>query len=112
MAIPRMMQRQTRVMQKHARSRVTHYFFDFFFHVWAVTMDYTFAACAFLILKRTFIKTHERVFPEFFAFGTYFAMGFVVVSAIDFNHVTYSFLFPFHPFVFGIEGLRLHAKSG
>jgi len=62
-------------------------------------------------LKRAFVKAHERVLSEFFALGTEFAARFVVVSAVDFNHVADGFLFTFHSFVFWVRRLRLHGKS-
>ena len=86
-------------------------FFDFFFHVWSVAVYDAFAACAFLVLKWTFVKTHECIFFEFFAFRAEFAMSVVVSFAIDFYHVAYGFFLSFHSFMFWIRWLRLHVKS-
>ena len=74
-------------------------------------MDDAFAAGAFFVLKGTFVKAHEGVFLELSAFGAYFAFGAVVVFAVDFNHVSDGFLFPFHSFMFRVRWLRLHVIS-
>ena len=111
MTVPGMMQRQTWVVQKHPWTRVTHDLFDLFLHVGAVAVDETFAAGAFFVLKRAFVKTHKSVLFELLAFGAEFAVGSMMVSAVYFNHVPYGFLFPFHSFVFWVGRLRLHAIS-
>ena len=111
MAIPSVVKRQTWMMQKHSRTRVTHDLFDFFLHVGAVAVDEAFAACAFFVLKGAFVKTHERVLFEFFAFRAEFAVGSVMVFAVDFNHVADGFLFAFHSFMFWVGRMRLHVKS-
>jgi len=111
MAIPSVMQRQTWMVQKHSWTRVTHDLFDFFLHVWAVAVDEAFATGAFFVLKRAFVKAHERVLFELIAFRADFAVGSMVVSAVYFDHVTYRFLFAFHSFMLGIGRLRLHPTS-
>ena len=110
-SIPSVMQRQRWVMQKHPGTRVTHDFFDFFFHVGAVAVDEAFAAGAFFVLKGAFVKAHKRVFLELPAFGAEFAVGAVVSFAVDFHHVVYGFLFTFHSFVFWVGRLRLHVSQ-
>lgn len=74
-------------------------------------MDEAFAAGAFFVLKRALVKAQKRVFFELYAFGAEFAVGFMVASAVDVYHVRDGFLFPFHPFVLGIGGLRLHVNQ-
>ena len=74
-------------------------------------MDYAFAAGAFFVLKGTFVKTHEGVFLELSAFEAYFAFRAVVVLAVDLNHISDGFLFPFHSFMFWVRWLRLHVIS-
>ena len=71
-------------------------------------MDNAFAAGAFFVLERAFVKPHKSVLLKFAAFGAKFAVGAVVVSAVDFHHVSDSFLFPFHSFMFWVWRLRLH----
>ena len=99
------------MMQKHSWSRVTHDLFDFFFHVWSVAVDYTFAACAFFVLKRALIKPQKSVLFELFALGAEFAVCSVVIFAVDVDHVAYGFLFSLHSFMFWIRRLRQHFKS-
>jgi len=67
--IPRMMQRQARMMQKHSWTRVAHDFSDFFFHVGAVAVNDAFAAGAFFLLEGAFVEAHKGVGFEFGAFG-------------------------------------------
>jgi hypothetical protein len=64
-----MMQRQTGVTEKQPGTRVPHNLSDFQFHVWFIAVDAAFAASGFLVLKRAFTQTHERVFFELLAFG-------------------------------------------
>ena len=111
MAIPSVVHRQSWMMQKHSWTRVTHDLFDFLLHVGAVAVDEAFAAGAFFVLKRAFVKAHERVLFELPAFRAEYAVGFMVVSAVYFDHVTYRFLFAFHSFMLGVGSLRLHATS-
>ena len=74
-------------------------------------MDDAFAACAFFVLKRTFVKAHEGIFFELDAFRAQFtAVGVVVTFAVDFYHISYGFLFTLHTFVFWIGWLWLHVK--
>jgi len=103
-----MVQRKSWVMEEHSWTRITHYNFDFFLHFRFIAVDNAFAACAFFVLKGTFVKTHKRVFLELPAFWTYFAFSSVVVFAVDFYHVSNGFLFTFHSFMFRIRWLRLH----
>jgi hypothetical protein len=110
-AVPSMMQRQSWVVNEHSRSRVTHDLFNFFFHVWSVAVNYTFATCAFFVLKWTFVKAQKSVFFELFAFGAELFAGFVVIFAVNVNHVAFCFLFTLHSFVFWVRRLRLHFNS-
>ncbi len=111
MAIPHMVQREARVVEEHPWTRVTHDPFDFFFHVGAVAVNQAFAAGAFLVLKRALVKPHESVLLELLAFLAEFAVGSVVVFAVDVHHVAYGFLFTFHSFVFWVRRLRLHSNQ-
>jgi len=72
-------------------------------------VDEAFAAGAFFVLKGAFVEAQESVFFEFLAFGADFAVGAVVVFAVDFRHVGDGFLFAFHSFVLWVGRLRLHA---
>lgn len=110
-AIPSVMQRQRWVRQKHSWSRVTHDLFDFFLHVWSVTVDCAFSAGAFFVLKRAFVKPQKSVFFKLPAFGAELAFGFVVSFTVDVNHVAYGFLFTLHAFVFWVRRLGLHLES-
>jgi len=103
-----MVQRKSRVMNKHTWTRIPHHNLDFFFHVRFIAVNNAFAAGAFLVLKWTFVKAHKCVFLELSAFLAYFAMGAVVVFAVDFNHVSNGFLFAFHSFMFRVWWLWLH----
>jgi hypothetical protein len=98
-------------MDQHAWSSVTHHGSDFFFHIRFVAVDEAFAACAFFVLKGAFVKPQECIFLELSALGTYFALGAVVVSAVNFYHVPDGFLFAFHSFMFWVRWLRLHVNQ-
>jgi hypothetical protein len=74
-------------------------------------MDQTFAAGAFFVLKGAFVKSKESIFFELRALGTKFAVGFMVVFAVDVDHVADGLFFTFHSFMFGVRGLRLHLNS-
>ncbi len=74
-------------------------------------MDYAFAAGAFFLLKWAFVKAHERVFFKLGAFFAEFALGAVVVFAVNVHHVAYGFLFPFHAFMLWVWRLRLQANQ-
>ena len=62
-------------------------------------------------MKRAFVKPKKSVFFELLALGAKFAVGFVVVFAVDVNHVADGFLFTFHSFMFGVRELWLHVNS-
>ena len=98
-------------MNEHSRSRVTHDILNFFFHIWSVAVNYAFATCAFFVLKWTFVKAQKSVFFELFAIGAEFSVGFVVIFAVNVDHVAYGFLFSLHSFVFWVRRLRLHFNS-
>ena len=73
-------------------------------------MDEAFAACCFLLLEGAFVEAHERVFPKLGTFGAHSAVCFVVVSAVDFHHVSDGSLLTFHSFMFGVGWLWLHVN--
>ena len=98
------------MIEKHAWSGVTHYDFYFLFHVWAVAVDEAFAAGAFFLLKRTFVKPQKSIFFEFFAFLAYFAVGSMVFSAVEVNHIPYGILFTSYPFVLRLRRLRFNTN--
>ncbi len=62
-------------------------------------MDEAFAAGAFLFLKRTLVKAHERVDLEFFTFEAQFLIGAVVGFAVDVGHGLDGFLFASYAWV-------------
>jgi hypothetical protein len=99
------------MIKQHSRTRITHDFLYFFLHFRAVAMDKTFAASTFFLLKRTLIQTQKRVFLKLRTFRAKLTMAFVVVSAVDFDHVVYGFLLTLHSFMFRIRRLRLHINS-
>jgi hypothetical protein len=70
------------MMQKHSWTRITHYYSDFFFHIWAVAMDEAFAASAFFVLKGAFVKPQKRVFFKFAAFLAYFTVCSMVIFTV------------------------------
>ena len=74
------------MMQKHARSRVTHDYFDFLFHFRFVTVNKAFPAGTLFLLERAFVKAHSSVRHEFVAVRAEFSMGFVVRFTVDMNH--------------------------
>ena len=111
MAVPRMMQSKRWVVQEHSGSRVAHDRFDFFFHIWLVAVDETFAARAFFVLKWALIKPQKSIFFELRAFGAEHTIGSMVVFAVNINHVAYGFLFTLHSFVIWVRRLPLHFKS-
>jgi len=76
-----------------------------------VTMNQAFAAGAFFVLERAFVKPHECIFFELSAFGAYFAVGSVMIFAVDFNHIADRFLFSLHPFMLRVWRLNLHLTS-
>ena len=99
------------MMKKHTWTRITHYNLDFFFHVRAVAVDEAFAACAFFLLKRTFVKPQKCILFKFLAFLAYFAVGSVVVFAVEFNHVLYGFFLASYSFMLWLRCLRFHVNS-
>jgi len=98
-------------MQKHPWSGVSHDRFDLQLHVWTIAVNNTFSARAFLVLERTFIKTEKSVFLELFALGAEFTMSFMMVFAVNVNHVSDGFLLPYHPLMRWVRWLWLHFKS-
>lgn len=74
-------------------------------------MDDAFAACAFFLLKRAFVKAHECIFLKLGTFRAQFAVGFVVTFAVYLYHITYGFFLPFHSFVFWVRWLRLQVNQ-
>ena len=70
-----------------------------------------FAAGTFLVLKWAFIKSQERIFLEFSAFSAEFAVGSMMVLAVNVYHIADGFLFAFHSFVRWVRRLRLHFES-
>ena len=74
-------------------------------------MDYAFAAGAFFVLERAFVKSRECICFKFDAFRAQFAVSFVVVFAVDFYHVCYGLFFAFHSFMFWVRLLWLHVES-
>jgi hypothetical protein len=74
------------MMQKHARSRVTHDYFGFLFHFRFVTVNKAFPAGALFFLERAFVKPQSSILHKFVAFRAEFSMGFVVRFAVDMNH--------------------------
>ena len=62
-------------------------------------------------MKGAFVKAQKRVGFEFGAFRAEFAVGAMVVFAVNVNHESDSFFLAFHTFMFWVWRLDLHAKS-
>jgi hypothetical protein len=106
--IPNMMQSQSRMMNEHAWTCITHYDFCFFFHTWFVAVNKTFTTCAFFVLKNTLIQPQKSIIFEFLTLIAQLTVRPVVVFTIDIDHIPDSFLFTFHTFMFWIWRLRWH----
>jgi hypothetical protein len=78
---------------EHTGAAVTHHRLDLFFHVWPITVNETFSACAFLLLEWALVKAHMCVAEELAAFRAETVLGFVVSLAVNVNHCLDSFLF-------------------
>jgi hypothetical protein len=97
------------MINQQSRTRVTHYFADFQFHVGFVAVDFAFATRGFFVLEGAFIKAHVGVFFELLALNAEFAVVCVVVSfTVNIHHVSDGFFLSYHTFVSWVWRLGLH----